>query len=68
MPPDTEPIRVLIVDDHKIIREGLRDLIESRRGMTVVGDAGNRADALRLAARGRLDIIVLDLDLGEDSG
>ena len=68
MPPTTEPIRVLIVDDHKIIREGLRDLIGGRRGMAVVGDVGNRADALRLAARERPDIVVLDLDLGEDSG
>jgi DNA-binding NarL/FixJ family response regulator len=63
-----KPIRVLIIDDHKIIRDGLRDLIESRRGMTVVGDAGTRADALRVVAREQLDVIVLDLDLGEDSG
>jgi two-component system, NarL family, nitrate/nitrite response regulator NarL len=54
---DEKSIRVVLVDDHKIIRDGLRDLIESRRGLTVVGDAGNRAD-----------VIVLDLDLGTDSG
>ncbi|HEY0377667.1 MAG TPA: response regulator transcription factor [Pyrinomonadaceae bacterium] len=63
-----ETIRVLIVDDHKIIRDGLRDLISSRQGMTVVGDAGNRADALSAATREHPDIIVLDLDLGDDSG
>src|SRR5215213_7488692 len=63
-----EPIRVLIVDDHKIIRDGLRDLISSRQGMEVVGDAGNRADALSAATREQPDIIVLDLDLGDDSG
>jgi DNA-binding NarL/FixJ family response regulator len=63
-----KPIRVLIIDDHQIIREGLRALIESRQGMTVVGDAGSSSDALRIAAREPLDIIVLDLDLGEDSG
>jgi two-component system, NarL family, nitrate/nitrite response regulator NarL len=62
------PIRVLIVDDHKIIRDGLRDLISGRQGMLVVGDAGNRTDALLAAARERPDIIVLDLDLGGDSG
>lgn len=61
-------IRVLIVDDHKIIRDGLRDLISSREGMTVVGDAANRADALRMASRERPDVIVLDLDLGDESG
>ena len=63
-----KPIGVLIVDDHKIIREGLRDLVASRRGMRVVGDAGNRADALRAAAREQPDDIVLDLDLGDESG
>lgn len=68
MRPNTEPIRVLIVDDHKIVREGLRDLIESRRGMKVVGDAASRDEALRLAARERPDVVVLDLDLGEESG
>jgi DNA-binding NarL/FixJ family response regulator len=61
-------IRVLLVDDHKVIRDGLRDLIESRPGMIVVGDAGDRAGALEAAAREQPDVIVLDLDLGEDSG
>jgi DNA-binding NarL/FixJ family response regulator len=65
---DEKPIRVLLVDDHKIIRDGLRDLIESRDGMAVVGDAGNRADALSLAAREKPDVVILDLDLGTDSG
>ncbi len=68
MTPRTGTIRVLIVDDHKIIRDGLRDLISSRQGMIVVDDVGNRADALRAAARERPNIIVLDLDLGNDSG
>jgi DNA-binding NarL/FixJ family response regulator len=62
------PIRVLLVDDHQIIREGLRDLIRSQPGMSVVGDAGDHATALELARRTRPDIIVLDLDLGQESG
>ena len=65
---DDKPIRVLLVDDHAIIREGLRDLIRSRPGMDVVGDADNRADAVALAAREQPDVIILDLDLGADSG
>jgi two-component system nitrate/nitrite response regulator NarL len=65
---DEDSIRVALVDDHKIIRDGLRDLIESRAGLTVVGDAGNRADAIALASREKPDVIVLDLDLGSDSG
>src|SRR5215208_7017861 len=67
--PDTDqPIRVLLVDDHAIIREGLRDLIATRPDMTVVGDAATREEALGLARRERPDVIVLDLDLGADSG
>lgn len=66
--PSGKVIRVLVVDDHEIIRDGLRNLIGSRPGMAVVGDAGRRDDALRLAAETQPDVIVLDLDLGEDSG
>jgi DNA-binding NarL/FixJ family response regulator len=66
--PQASLIRVVLIDDHKIIRDGLRDLIESHGGMTVVGDAGTRADALRIASSAKPDVIVLDLDLGADSG
>jgi DNA-binding NarL/FixJ family response regulator len=65
--PDN-PIRVLLVDDHAIVREGLRDLINTHPGMSVVGEAGERADAVRLAAREQPDVVVLDLDLGVESG
>lgn len=61
-------IRVLIVDDHKIIRDGLRDLISSRGGMNVVADVGNSGDAIRAVTRERPNVVVLDLDLGDESG
>lgn len=64
----TDPIRVLVIDDHKIIREGLRDLIQSRPDMAVVGEAGTYADALKVVSREQPDIIILDLDLGHESG
>src|SRR5436190_17846164 len=66
--PGAEPIRVLIVDDHKIIRDGLRDLISSRGGMSVVGEAGNSAEALRVTRLEHPNVIVLDLDLADESG
>jgi DNA-binding NarL/FixJ family response regulator len=68
MSADTLPIRVLIVDDHKIIRDGLRDLICSREGMEVVADAGSSVAAIEAMKRHRPTLVVLDLDLGNESG
>lgn len=61
-------IRVLLIDDHAVVRAGLRMLIESRPEMKIVGEAGNGADAVKLAAREQPDIILLDLDIGGESG
>ena len=62
-----QSIRVLIVDDHGIVRAGLRMLLESQPGTTVVGEAANCADALALATCVQPDVIVLDLDLGGEN-
>jgi two-component system, NarL family, nitrate/nitrite response regulator NarL len=66
--PLPKQIRVLLVEDHAVIRMGLRLLIESRPGLVVVGEAADRAGALEVAARERPDIILLDLDLGAERG
>lgn len=66
--PQNETIRIVLVDDHRIIREGLREFIETRPGMRVVGDAGDRRSALEVVGRERPDVVVLDLDLGGVSG
>jgi DNA-binding NarL/FixJ family response regulator len=58
------PIRLLLVDDHAILRAGLRMLLEDQPNMAVIGEAGGREEALTLAARELPDIILLDLDLG----
>ncbi len=63
----TKPIRVLLIDDHAVLRAGVRMLIESHREMKVVGEAGNRAEALALAAREPCDVVLLDLDLSGES-
>jgi DNA-binding NarL/FixJ family response regulator len=62
------PIRIMIVDDHAVIRAGLRMLIEQDQTMTVVAMAGTPTEALTLAASEKPDIIVLDLILGEEDG
>jgi DNA-binding NarL/FixJ family response regulator len=58
----------MIVDDHAVIRTGLRMLIEQDQTMTVVAMAGTPAEALLMAERERPDIIVLDLMLGDENG
>ncbi|MGA9773740.1 MAG: response regulator transcription factor [Blastocatellia bacterium] len=61
-------IRVLLVDDHLVVRTGLRMIIDSQPDMKMVGEAGNRAEALALAASENPDIILLDLDMGDFNG
>ena len=63
-----KPIRILIVDDHAIVQAGLRMLIDQNPNMTVVGVAGNRPEALALAASEQPDIILLDVLLGDEDG
>ena len=62
------PIRVLLVDDHRVVRAGLRALLDYRPCFAVVGEADNLADALAVAGRERPDIILLDLLIGKENG
>jgi DNA-binding NarL/FixJ family response regulator len=64
----TQTIRLLLVDDQIIVREGLRLLLENQTGLAVAGEAANCQDAVALAAREHPDIILLDLDLGSSHG
>jgi DNA-binding NarL/FixJ family response regulator len=64
----TRPITIMIVDDHVVIRSGLRMLIEYDQRMQVVAQAGNKAEALERAASERPDVIILDLVLGDEDG
>lgn len=63
-----EQIRVAIVDDHRMVRDGIRMLVESHAGMTVVGDVASTTEALALIERESPDIVLLDLDLNNESG
>jgi DNA-binding NarL/FixJ family response regulator len=58
-----QPISVLIVDDHPVVRRGLRVLLEVQDGIEVAGEAGDAAAALALAAEHTPDVILLDLKL-----
>ena len=57
------PISVLIVDDHPVVRQGLRALLAVQDGIEVAGETGDGATALALAAEREPDVILLDLKL-----
>jgi len=61
-------LRILLVDDHAILREGLRGLIAQDPETTVVGEAGNGAEAVRLAAELKPDLVIMDLTMPVMSG
>ncbi|MBA3245471.1 MAG: response regulator transcription factor [Actinobacteria bacterium] len=56
-----EPIRVLVADDHAVVREGLRAFLELQEGIEVVGEAADGREAVETAVRLRPDVIVMDL-------
>jgi len=56
-----EPIRVLVVDDHAVVRQGLRGLLELQDGIEVVGDAADGAQGVEAATELRPDVILIDL-------
>ena len=56
-----EVIRVLLVDDHAIVRDGIRSLLKTQAGIEVVGEAGNGQDAVSMAETLRPDVVLMDL-------
>ena len=60
--------RVLICDDHEVVREGLRGLISRQEAMTVVAEAGTVAEAVEAAARTKPDVVIMDVRLPDGSG
>lgn len=66
MPP--EPIRVLLVDDHAVLRAGLRALLEAEPGIEVIGEAGTGEDGLARASELKPDVVVMDLSMSGGGG
>ncbi len=63
-----EPIGVLIVDDHAVVREGLRSFLELQEGIAVVGEAGDGEEAVALAEQLRPDVVLMDLVMPKVDG
>ena len=64
----THAIRVLLVDDHEVIRVGLRTVLGQTQGVTVVGEAGTMAEAIQQTQRLKPDVILMDVRLPDGSG
>lgn len=63
-----EKIRILVVDDHEIVREGLQTLLAEEAHIEVVGAATNGRDGLRMVASTRPDVVLMDLEMPEMDG
>lgn len=61
-------VTVVVVDDHPVVRAGLRGLLEANDGFDVLGEATTTADAVALVRRTSPDVVLMDLQLGEDDG
>jgi len=64
----TEPVTVLIVDDHAVVRNGIRALLEAEGGFEVIGEAGSGGEAVLLAADLAPDVVLMDLVMPEMDG
>ena len=68
VPVSNDTIRVMLVDDHTILREGLRGLLRTTPDIQVVGEASNGVEAVALAAQCAPDVVVMDLDMPGGDG
>lgn len=65
---DPSPIRVFLVDDHPIIRDGFRNLLEHEGNFVVAGEAGSGEETLTKASQTAIDLAVVDISMGDMNG
>jgi DNA-binding NarL/FixJ family response regulator len=65
---DRSPVRVMLVDDHEVVRNGLRAMLEAGGEMQVVAEAGGVAEAIAQAERAQPEVVVMDVRLADGSG
>jgi two-component system response regulator DevR len=63
-----KPVRVMVVDDYQLVRDGLRTVIGRQPDLVVVGEAGTAEEAVRVADSSRPDVVIMDVRLGPASG
>ena len=65
--PD-RPVRLLIVDDHELVRDGIRARLETEQGLEIIGEAGNGLEAVALVEQLQPDLVMLDINMPEMNG
>jgi DNA-binding NarL/FixJ family response regulator len=68
MTRNTKRLRILVADDHELVRRGIRGLLRARRGWTVVGEAMNGLEAVEKAHRLKPDVAILDISMPDLGG
>src|SRR5262249_25767017 len=63
-----EKIKLLIADDHTILRQGLRRILESEPDMSVIGEAATGTDAVKRAKQLKPDVVIMDISMPEQDG
>ena len=66
--PRRQPLKVMLVDDHEVVRDGIRAMLASEDDIVVAGEAGTVRDAIDEAARTKPDVVVMDVRLADGSG
>ena len=63
-----DKIRVMIADDHKIFRDGIKSILEKEKDMEVVEEAASGSEVIEKVGQSAIDVIVLDIDMGKPNG
>jgi two-component system response regulator DevR len=63
-----QPVRVMIVDDHEVVRQGIRAMLEAAGGIVVAGEAGGVTESVEVAESVRPDVVIMDVRLEDGSG
>ena len=69
MTPEKESsIKVLVADDHEIVRQGLKTIISEHSDLSIVGEAENGNQVLKILKKTKVDVVLLDFDMPEKNG
>jgi YesN/AraC family two-component response regulator len=63
-----EKIKILIADDHKIFRDGIKSLLDKEKGIEVVAEAANGNEVLELVKNFEVNLVIMDIDMGTPNG